>query len=149
MAIDPRLHETLNDIRRAAGAFTDPWWVMGSAAAMLAGAEIDNVQDVDLLLSARDAEILADRWRDCLLPTPENSDRYRSRPFYRFRRALEVEAMANFEIRRASAWQSVIPHSRKLADGLPIAEPAEQVALLEIFDRPKDRARINALRALT
>ena len=56
----PRLAETLGLIAAAAPAFTDEWWIIGSAAAALAGADIAEVRDVDLLLSERDATAL---WR--------------------------------------------------------------------------------------
>ena len=50
----PRLAAALDLVAGVAPQFEDEWWIIGSAAAALAGADILDVADVDLLLSERD-----------------------------------------------------------------------------------------------
>ena len=144
----PALRDTLADIRAAAASFQDDWHVLGSAAAHLAGAETGPVADIDLLLSARDAGALAELWADCRQPTPPPSAQFRSDPFYRFQRALPVEAMANFEMLVDGRWRAVAFATRMPVDGLFIPSPAEQIAVLQQMGREKDQPRIAALAAL-
>lgn len=142
------LKDTLDDIRRATIEFRDDWWIIGSAAAHLAGAETGAVQDVDLLLSAHDAESLKGVWRSAVLPAPPPHRQFRSNPFYRFQRALVVEAMANFEINTVAGWRPVRLRSRRVINGLAITEPAEQIELMTRMGRRKDEPRIAALKRL-
>jgi hypothetical protein len=142
------LQKTLADIKMVASRFQDAWWVIGSAAAHLAGADAGAVQDVDLLLSARDARLLTAKWQDRLLPPPAPSTQFRSDPFYRFDGPLAVEAMANFEMNVRGAWRAITPETCIEIDGVPVPNVDEQIRLLRMMDRIKDQPRIKALEAL-
>lgn len=144
----PRLAGALQAIAAEAPAFDDEWWVIGSAAAALAGAEIALVRDVDLLLSERDARALLARWSDRRREPVEPSAQFRSAVFARFTDApLAIEAFGGFEMRVRAGWRKVAPLTR-IARG-PVFTPsvAEQIALLEAMARDKDAARLAALRA--
>ena len=52
------LAAALDEVAAALRGARDPWWVIGSAAARLHGAETP-VADVDVLLSERDALVIA------------------------------------------------------------------------------------------
>lgn len=131
----------------------DPWTLIGSAAAALAGAPV-TVADVDVSTSRRDAQTMADRWQARLDATyvPADGDRFRSW-FARFRYpGLAVEVMGGLELFGATGWQAV------RIDGIidvniggltvPIPTVAEQLRVLRSFGRPKDRQRMTLLAAL-
>jgi hypothetical protein len=145
----PRLAATLNVIADASPAFADEWWIIGSAAAALAGAEIADVRDVDLLLSERDAEALLSRWQDAPKLAVRPSDDFRSAVFARFGHArLPIEVMGGFEMRVRDQWRAVKPLSRIRHGDVYAPSAAEQIVLYQAMNRLKDAARIRALTAL-
>lgn len=142
----PRLAETLAAIREAASSFDDEWWVIGSAAAALSGADIAEIGDVDLLLGEDDARRLLAAWPAASPPPP--SAQFRSAVFARFERApLAIEAFGGFEMKVRGRWRRVTPLTREEKNGIFTPSVAEQIALLEAMARDKDRSRIDALRA--
>lgn len=130
----------------------DPWVVIGSAAAWLAGAEV-TVADVDVLTSVRDARAMIDHWQDRWLGTdnPKDGDRFRSH-FARFDFPVPVEVMGGLELASPGGWKAVhVEAVRPIAiDGtsVPVPTLAEQRRLLESFGRPKDRERVERLKQL-
>lgn len=144
----PRLAATLSVIADAAPDFADEWWVIGSAAAALAGAEVADVRDVDLLLSERDAKALLLRWKDAPRHIIEPSEIFRSATFARFGNApLPIEALGGFEMRVRDQWRAVRPLTRIRHGDMFAPSIAEQIALYEAMNRKKDLARIAALSA--
>lgn len=144
----PRLAETLALVAAAAGDFSDDWWIIGSAAAALAGADIAEVGDVDLLLSERDARALLARWSAAPKAPPPPSDRFRSAVFARFEHGpLAIEAFGGFEMRVRGRWRAVEPMTRRHVGDVFTPSIAEQIVLLEAMGRDKDRPRIAALAA--
>lgn len=144
----PRLAETLDLIVEAAPAFKDDWWIIGSAAAALAGAEIAEVRDVDLLLSESDARRLADLWSNRPKSVADASGEFRSTVFWRFEHGpLAIEAMGGFEMMIRGEWRKVTPLTRVAHGDVFTPSIAEQIVLLEAMGREKDAARISALRA--
>lgn len=144
----PRLAETLDLIAAEAPRFKDEWWIIGSAAAALAGAEIVDVRDVDLLLSESDAQGLIAHWAIFLKTAPAPSDQFRSRAFARFEHApLAIEAFGGFEMYVRGAWREIRPLTRVARGAVFTPSVAEQISILEAMDRGKDRMRIAALRA--
>lgn len=144
----PRLAETLSMIAGVAPAFEDEWWIIGSAAAALAGADIAEVRDVDLLLSENDARRLGDLWSDIPKSAAGASGQFRSAVFARFEQApLAIEIMGGFEMKVRGDWRKITPLTRIARDGVFTPSIAEQIALLEAMGREKDAARIEALRA--
>lgn len=145
----PRLAKTLDLIVEAAPAFEDDWWIIGSAAAALAGADIAEVRDVDLLLSENDARRLVGRWSDRPKPAAATSDQFRSAVFARFEHApLAIEAMGGFEMKVRDEWWKIAPLTRVAYGDVFTPSVAEQIALLEAMGREKDAARISALHAV-
>lgn len=133
----------------------EPWCLIGSAAALLLGAEVD-VADVDVLVSHADADAdaLMALWagRRDGAHVPADGDRFRSH-FARFRfTGAAVEVMGGLLLRTGGSWQPVQPGRLVLAGlrGLAVPVPSidDQIRLLESFGRPKDAPRVAALRAL-
>lgn len=145
--IESGLADWFPDIRRLA---RDPWWIIGSTAMCLLGATIE-VADIDLLTSARDADALRQAWAERRLEVgPRAGDsRFRSRYSRYDFQPIVVEVMGDLEVNGADGWQPVrVEQARhlRLGDyGLPVPTLAEQMRLLECFDRPKDHVRLRML----
>jgi hypothetical protein len=131
----------------------DPWTLIGSAAARLAGAEVA-VADLDVLASVRDADALIGHWRarrdDTYVPSGE--ERFRS-CFARFRfPGLPVEVMGGLELYGERGWEPVRVDRIVTLDAgglaVPIPAVAEQIRVLESFGRPKDLQRAALLKCL-
>lgn len=141
--------ETLDLVAEAAAAFKDDWWIIGSAAARLSGAAVDDVADVDLLLSAGDAKALIARFPKEKIAPKKASGQFRSSVFARIIAApLPIEAMADFEMSIGGVWRPVVPRTREARGRWFTPAVAEQIALLEAMGRAKDGPRLAALRAL-
>lgn len=132
----------------------DPWCLIGSAAALLVGAEV-SVADVDVLVSRNDAERLMALWAACREATHEPADGHRFRShFARFAfPGIPVELMGALQLNQGDGWQPV--HAGRMTlvglNGLAVPVPSipDQIRLLESFGREKDRQRASSLRALT
>jgi hypothetical protein len=131
----------------------DPWVLIGSGAAWLAGASV-TVADLDVLTSRRDAETLIGHWQARLQTTQASAgaERFRSR-FARFGfPGLAVEVMGGLEVSAETGWQPVAVAETVMVDvaGLDVPTPsvAEQIRVLESFGRPKDLQRATLLKRL-
>lgn len=131
----------------------DPWVLIGSAAAWLAGAEV-TVADLDVLTSVRDAETMIGHWRVWRDTTAAaaGAERFRSH-FARFAfPQLAVEVMGGLEVFGDTGWEPVEIAEIITVDvagmAIPIPAIAEQIRVLESFDRPKDRQRATLLKSL-
>ena len=153
--VTPALYATLAEIVPELHVHClDPWCVIGSAAALLAGAEV-SVADVDVLTSREDAGRLMALWAERRESThePAGAERFRSQ-FARFRfPGLPVEVMGGLELNQGDGWQPVSAGRLVLAglNGLAVPMPSvdDQIRILESFGREKDLARAKSLRAVT
>lgn len=137
------LAAALDRVAAAMADARDPWWIIGSAAVALHGAQAE-VADVDLLTSVRDAEALLARHGGATRPAP--SDLFRSRVFGRIAGpSLPIEVMAGFEVRTPEGWRSVSPRTRLAVAGVFVPDRAELLEMLGWFGRDKDRVRAASL----
>lgn len=144
----PRLADTLARIADAASRLDDDWWIIGSAAAALSGADVPIVRDVDLLLSEADARRLLGLWAGEPRTGAAPDAQFRSAVFARYDAApLPIEAFGGFEMKIRDRWRPVAPLTRIARGGVFTPSVAEQIALLEAMGRDKDAARIAALTA--
>ncbi|PXV61803.1 hypothetical protein SAMN04487785_10334 [Dyella jiangningensis] len=152
--VTPALYATLAEIVPELHVHClEPWCVIGSAAALLAGADV-GVADVDLLTSREDAERLMALWSDRRehVYEPAGAERFRSH-FARFRfPGLPVEVMGGLELNQGDGWKPVRAGRLTLAglNGLAVPVPSveDQIRILESFGREKDVRRASVLRAL-
>jgi hypothetical protein len=152
--VSPALYATLAEIVPELHVqCVDPWCLIGSAAALLAGAAV-GVADVDVLVSRDDAERLMRLWASQREHAHQaaDGDRFRSH-FARFRfPGLPVEVMGGLELNDGDAWKQVSMGRLTLVglNGLAVPVPSiqDQIRILESFGRDKDQRRAAALRTL-
>lgn len=150
--VTPALYATLAEIVPELHVqCVEPWCVIGSAAALLAGADV-SVADVDLLVSREDAERLMVLWSDRRehVYEPAGAERFRSH-FARFRfPGLPVEVMGGLELNQGDGWKPVQAGRLTLVglNGLAVPVPSvdDQIRILESFGREKDHQRATLLR---
>lgn len=152
-AVDPRVTAAVAMlVPRIAACFRDPWWIIGSTAAHLAGAPEIVPHDVDVLASVRDVDAFVARHGEALdrSTVPADGARFRSR-FARFTFApLPVELMGALEVDAGDGWQAVHVAATRWLDcggyAVPVPSRAEQLRLFELFGRDKDLAKARLLR---
>ena len=140
----PELKQSLAMAAEMAAKASDPWWLIGSAAVVLFGGKISHVKDVDLMMSARDAEAFLQRTGASR--GTEKSDRFRSKVFGTWSAPpVPVEVFGGFEVATDGAWRPVTFETREaiVAGHTQIFVPSrsELVRLLKTFGRPKDHER--------
>jgi len=152
MMLDPTLALTLSAVGEGMRVARDPWWVIASAAVALHGVNLDDVADVDVLLSLSDASHV---FASLGIAAESEADhpQFRSDLFGTWTaNPLPVEFMAGFRYRTSHGWQQVRPQTRLAlnVDGVSIFVPdrAELGTLLRGFGRPKDHVRAARLAAL-
>jgi hypothetical protein len=149
MVMTEALAETLAMVGAIAEGATDPWWIIGSAAVVLHGGAVARVRDVDLMMSARDAERFLRR---------VGAEPRRGTGDQRFRSAVfgtwlgppvPVEAFGGFDIAVDATWRTVELDTREAVTvaGARIHVPSreELVRLLRSFGRAKDLERARVL----
>ncbi len=144
-----------NDLEALAGLMADvrdDWWVIGSAAILLAGIEGIVPHDIDVLMSAEVARALSERLDETPLVVPPHP-KFRSEVFFRQRLIMhEAEFMGGFEVAGEGGWQAYWPMSRRmvpLAQGaIPIPEVEDLKRMCRLFGRAKDMERLTRLEAL-
>lgn len=141
MNIPPALQATLAAVAAMAAAAEHPWWLIGSAAVALHGADVA-VADVDLLTSAGDARRILATAGVTAAPG-DRTERFHSQVFGRIRGLpLELEIMADFSVCTGGTWRPVVPATREavMAGDATLYVPgkAELQSLLRLIGRPKD-----------
>jgi hypothetical protein len=145
MAMTPALAETLALVAEAAADAADRWWIIGSAAIVLHGRNLPHVKDVDLLMSAGDAETFLRRTGVPVRAGPADA-RFRSAVFGVWTAPpIPVEVMGGFSVAGDGGWREVALSTREPVSlaGARVYVPAaaELVRLLHSFGRPKDLER--------
>jgi hypothetical protein len=151
VTLPERLRQALVMVAELCAPAADPWWVISSAAVALHGAPVENVRDVDVLMSARDAQ------RTLVQVGVEPhaghaTAQFRSAVFGTWHGPpLPVEIFGDFDFAGPDGWSRVAPASREpVAIGghiLFVPSAAELRRMLIAFGRPKDLARARLLPA--
>lgn len=150
--IEARLERSLGVLAEAARSVEGDWWMIGSAAAVLSGAALDP-EDVDVfgapevvrgLLAALGAEEV---------PVAAH-ERFRSAPYQRVvvDGGLPLELMGGTVVLVDGEWEAFKLETRRVVSGawgeVFVPEVAEQVAILNLFGREKDLAKVGVLEGL-
>ncbi|MEO8548136.1 MAG: hypothetical protein ABI422_07200 [Sphingomicrobium sp.] len=152
MTLPDQLEQSLVMVAELCAPAADPWWVISSAAVALHGAPVDDVRDVDLLMSGRDAR--ATLMRIGVEPRAGRAtDLFRSAVFGTWHGPpLPVEIFGDFDFAGPNGWSRIAPQTRKpVAIGdqiLFVPSAAELRRMLIGFGRPKDLARARLLPGL-
>ena len=148
-ALPEPLRQTLIMVAELGALATDPWWIISSAAVALHGAPVNDVRDVDLLMSGRDARrSLIHAGAEPM--TGRGTNRFRSAVFGIWADPpLAVEIFGDFDVAGPGGWSRVTPQTREpVAVGrhlLFVPSATELKAMLIDFGRPKDLARARLL----
>jgi len=150
-APDPRLAAALAALAGRLERTQAPWWIIGSAAAVLHGAETE-VADVDVVT---DEAMAAALLREAGLPAGpgEGSDLFRSAVFGRIEDGpMPIEVMGGLSLRTARGWEALALATREPVEvgGARVWVPkrGELIGLLRRFGREKDLARAALLESL-
>jgi len=142
------LARLLDRLARDLDLLAEPWMVIGSAAMILAGLDWPDCADLDILTTRQGAAALEAAWAAWRQAdyAPDPDAPFRSR-FSRYDFGLRaVEVMGDLEVRTAAGWTPVEVGSpaRLPFDGRdwPAPDLARQVAILRLFGRPKDLAKL-------
>jgi len=148
MTMTRALAQTLAMIAEAASGATGDWWIIGSAAVVLHGRRVAHVNDVDLMMSAHDAEQFLNRVGGHARAADAHK-KFRSLVFGVWTEPpVPVEIFGGFSLAGPSGWREVSMASRESVDvgghRLFVPSVEELARLLRAFGRPKDleRARI-------
>lgn len=151
MILGRELEETLAALSDVMASALEDWWLIGSAAVALHGADPGGIADVDVLLSEADARVILPQLG---LPAAAGSahHQFASDIFGTWGAApLAVEFMADLRQCIAGVWHPVQPQTRieRRGEGwrIFIPERDELATILRSFGRPKDMARLAALTA--
>lgn len=137
----PDLRRSLDLIRRLMPV-GQPWWLIGSAALFLSGVPV-TVRDVDLYGPTEVIE--AARIALGVAVSPSRADnRFRSRPYFQYRPpgGMEIDFMGGLQVFSAGGWRGLQIESDAWIEGVRVPTLSEQAALLRLFGRPKDVARL-------
>lgn len=150
MALPEPLFETLVQVADAMRPAQAPWWVIGSAAVALLGGGPVEAADVDVLMSAADADAVLGALgvagglgaADAL---------FRSTIFARWDAPPRpVEFMCGLAVNTGERWAAVRPTTREAVrvGGAMLFTPSVQELrrILLLFGRPKDHERAALLR---
>ncbi len=130
----------------------DSFWVVGSSALVLAGIQLESIDDVDLLTSNRDAEFLKQLWEMNKLEdySPAHADKFLSN-FGRFKFGeILIEIMGElkvfyenkWQILEINDWQEVVINERL---NVKIPTLTEQYRIFTLFGREKDLKKANLI----
>ncbi len=146
------LRATLNRAVELMEHARDPWFIIGSAAAALAGLAGEPVADVDILAGSSDLERVAQRLG---MPhrRPDPSERFRSDRLLNLPGApLMIEIMAGLQVRTVQGW---VPVTVEASVAMPwgkaqvlIPTARDQARICHLFGRPKDLRRAARLEGL-
>lgn len=149
MAMTAALVETLSMLAQAVQDAEDDWWIIGSAAVVLHGGQVPHLKDVDLMMSARDAEAILRRVGG-QRGGAEKSERFQSDIFGVWSEPpVPIEIFGGFRLAAGGAWREVSFATREpVAVGnarVFVPSAAELVRLLHSFGRAKDLERAACL----
>jgi hypothetical protein len=129
----------------------DPFYIIGSSALVLAGIPLETPDDIDLLTSTQDANLLKNHWQANKVEeyAPKDSDKFRSN-FGRFQwDSILVEVMGELEIFENQEWKKLVidEYFEVSINQLSIRIPTlkEQERIFRFFGRAKDLAKADII----
>ncbi len=149
--IKQKIVQVFNQIAGFEKYLEDNYYLIGSAALVLAGVKVDSISDIDILTSKRDAHTLKNLWKSKLETNHQFKDEslFRSN-FARFEfDEIAIEVMGDLEICINNHWERLKINEfieiklDKYSIKIPILK--EQKRILALFGREKDLRRIELI----
>ena len=153
MNINQKINIVLHKAYPVLKSLHDDFFVIGSAALILSGVDIENTNDIDILTSDRDADSIREGWKDREIVNYQTgrSNLFRSN-FARYHfEELDVEVMGALEIHKNDVWSPLIIREAAIISlqdiriKIPVLE--EQRQILQWFGRDKDIEKIKRIDA--
>ena len=151
MTVEEKISYTLEESFSSLQLVRDNFCLIGSAALFLSGIKIDEIYDIDILVSNRDADFLAVEWRNRLMTAHvTTNDELFSSNFARYKfSVLDIEIMSDLKVNKKGIWQQLeITDKMSVPIGnfkiiIPTLE--HQRSILQFFGREKDHQRIKLI----
>jgi len=151
MTIEEKIFYTLKEASHSLLLLKDNFYLIGSAALNLSGVNLDEMYDIDILVSDRDADFLRAEWRNRLIK--ENittDDELFSSKFARYKfSVLDIEIMGDLKVNKKGIWERLeITENESITVGnfeIKIPTLDEQKRILQLFGREKDKKRIKLI----
>lgn len=152
MPLNADLASTLGGLSKLLGHCHDNYWIISSAAVALHIDQDIQTADVDLLVSIRDAKGLMQQL-GLYNGADQHDPLFHSEILLRYDELpLPVEVMAGFAVKAGNEWRPIWPQTReRISFGdnpFFVPDRSELSAMLALFGRPKDLARLALLSAL-
>lgn len=151
MDIKSKIHSVLGEAYSELKLLQNDFFIIGSAALILSGVGISNTNDIDILVSDKDAGNLKMVWKDRIDRNyiTQRDDLFRS-DFSRYRFGmLDIEAMGNLEVNKNGTWTplKVYEFVTYPLNDIQIKMPTikEQKRILNFFGREKDKEKIKLI----
>jgi hypothetical protein len=146
-SIREKILKTLEEASAGLQQLKDDFFIFGSSALILSGIDIAQTNDIDILTSSADAGLLKTIWREKdLRPGNPPTTIFRSDlSRYRFTH-LDIEISGGLSVRCGNRWETVVINA---CTGLTVNNTvfkiptlAEQIRILKLFGREKDREKL-------
>ena len=148
MTVEERIIFTLKEASHSLRLLKDNFYLIGSAALSLSGIKLDEISDIDILVSDRDAGFLLAEWGNRLIieHTTKDDELFKSK-FARYKFSfLDIEIMGELKVYNKGVWERLeIKDIESIAVGnfeIKIPTLDEQKRILQLFGRVKDKKRI-------
>lgn len=150
MTIKEKIIRTLHEASFGLQQLKDDFFIIGSAALILSDISIENTQDIDIITSKKDAELLKKIWASYKLNMiPKKSDKFHSDlSRYKFE-LLDIEIAGALQVYENGKWIPLVINDYKTypIENLLIKIPTliEQKNILSLFSREKDLQKIKLI----
>jgi hypothetical protein len=151
MTVDEKIFHTLKEAFPSLKLMKDDFYLIGSAALILSGIKIENIYDLDILVSDRDADFLMAEWgnRRIIEHAPKDNELFSSK-FARYKFSeLDIEILGELKVNKMGIWEKLeISDSQSITiDDFEIKTPTlnEQKRILQLFGRKKDKDRLKLI----
>jgi hypothetical protein len=151
MTIEEKIICTLKEASHSLLLLKDNFYLIGSAALSLSGVKLDELYDIDILVSDRDADFLRAEWGNQLINgNITTDDELFSSKFARYKFSiLYIEIMGDLKVNKRGIWERLeITENESIAVGnfeVKIPTLDEQKRILQLFGREKDKKRIKLI----
>ena len=150
MNIKEKIFSALRESYPQLKQLKDDYYIIGATALILSDIEIENTNDIDILVSDRDADWLRSEWKNKKIDiTTDTSVLFRSNySRYRFSN-IEIEILGSLEVNKENSWRPLVINDftnyRTKDFQVKIPTLAEQVRILNFFGRKKDLDRLKLI----